>query len=163
MRRFGTPISGNTRRTGYLQPDVRGAILGMLSAGKSQRAVARAIGVSHSTVRRTAQRWNTHGINDSLPKKGRPQIFTPAEKRYIWKLVRRNPRIAWKALRQELGGRACKNTLRRVLQEFQLKKWKCQKRIPLTKENALERLYDARDFLAEKEEFVRVYAFDVKT
>ena len=140
---------------------MRGAILGMLRAGMSARAVATEFGISPSTVLRTRQRWNIHGTNDSLPKAGRPRIFTPAEKRYIWKLVRRNPRIAWKALRQELGGRACKNTLRRVLQEFQLKKWKCQKRIPLTKENALERLYDARDFLAEKEEFVRVCAFEV--
>jgi len=136
-------------------------MLGILRAGISVCIVMAEFSVSSLTVIRTRQRWNIHATTRSLPKTGRPEIFTPSEKRYIWKLVRRNPRIAWKALRQELGGRACKNTLRRVLQEFQLKKWKCQKRIPLTKENALERLYDARDFLAEKEEFVRVCAFEV--
>src|SRR5437667_6178044 len=118
MRRFGTPVSGNTRRIGYLQPNMRGAILGMLRAGKSARAVAAEFGVSPSTVIRTCQRWNIHATTKSLPKIGRLEIFTPSEKRYIWKLVRRNPRIAWKALREEFGGRVCTETLRRVLQEF---------------------------------------------
>src|SRR5437667_3535517 len=122
MRPFGAPVSGNARRIGYIQPDMRRAILGMLRAGMSVRAVATEFGVSHSTVIRTRQRWNIHATNSPLPKKGRPRIFTPSEKRYIWKLVRRSPRMAWKALREELGGRACTNTLRRVLQEFQLKK-----------------------------------------
>ena len=115
MRRFGTPISGNARRTGFLQPDARGAILGMLSTGKSQRAIAREMGVSHVTVANTLKRWNIHATTSSLPKTGRPKIFTPSEKRYIKLLVRRRPRIAWKALCQELGNRACKNTIRRVL------------------------------------------------
>ena len=56
MRRFGTPVSGNARRMGYLQPDMRGAILGMLRAGMSARAVATEFGISPSTVLRTRQR-----------------------------------------------------------------------------------------------------------
>ena len=115
MRSFGTPISRNIRSKGYLKPETRGVILGLLKAGKSTRAVAREIGVSSSTVTRTRQRWNIHATNDPLPKPGRPEIFTLAEKKYIRLLARRSPRIAWKTLVAELGNRACKDTVRRVL------------------------------------------------
>lgn len=47
------------------------------------------------------------------------------------------------ALTETLDTRVSRSTVQRVLREHRMRKWRAQKRIPLTKANAIDRYYFA--------------------
>jgi hypothetical protein len=54
-------------------------------------------------------------------------------------LVRRRPKLTYKALVLEIGGKVSYLTIRRVLRFYQLRKWESKKRLSLTKEGVKAR------------------------
>ena len=70
--------------------DQRNRVQGMLEAGMSVTAVARQIGVHHSTVSRLLSRWVATGSLRDQRRSGRPRITTAAEDWYIVLTSRRN-------------------------------------------------------------------------
>ena len=60
------------------QPE-RDRAIGMLQAGRDRRAVARLLGVHHSTVVHLEQRYNTTSAD--RPRAGRPRVTTAAQDR----------------------------------------------------------------------------------
>jgi hypothetical protein len=69
------------------------------------------------------------------------------ENQYIYQLVWRNPKPAYKALVLELDTRISCQTIQRVLQSYQLRKWKSLKQIRLTKDGAKAQLAFAKYWL----------------
>jgi transposase len=150
LRKFGTEISGNRQRGKELTSDQRAAIASRAADGAKQSVIAREFQCSRGAVRRTVERWLKKRTFDSLPRKGRPPKLNHRERRYIIQLVRRKPRLAHKALVGHVDTKVSTSTIRRVLRQQNLRKWRSRKRIKLTKEGAKERLKFARFWLDPK-------------
>jgi transposase len=144
MREFGTVISGNRGRKGELSKEARAAICALAEAGVAKKDLAEQFGCHRNTVTYTINRFNATEKNASRPRKGRPQILNSVETRYIITLVKRNPRIAWKALLASTPRRVSQSTLRRVMGKEYRRKWRALKRIALTKKRAKARFAWAR-------------------
>ena len=133
---FAAKLVGNRARNEELSPVARAAICSAVACGKSYRAVADAFGVSVGAVQDSLRRWETQQSFDSKPRKGRPQKLSRSEKRYILTLLKRNRHLAKKALVAATESKVSYSTIRRCLRTHNLRKWKAQKRIPLSKEDA---------------------------
>jgi len=161
FRIFGTEISGNRGQKRELSSDARVAIVTAKKLGKSKNEIAKAFGCSPSTVLRTLQRYHQHQTFKSLPRKGRPQKLTRSEKRYIISMVKRFPRISYKALIRDANTGVSKSTIRRVLRNHYRRKWIAMKRIPLTQESARARLSFVRYWRSRAQELVEVWLLEV--
>jgi hypothetical protein len=154
MRTFDVEISGNRRRGQQFSPEAKGAMLGMLCAGASLRAVAREF--------KLRNRFKDDHTTDYKARKGRPSVLTKAEKRYILRLASKDRSITWSALVGSVDTRVSKSTVRRVVRTHYKRKWKAMDRIELTPENARIRLQWARYWLPKIEELMEVRGFKSK-
>ena len=143
-RTFGQEISGNRQRNGELSLEMRAVILTKFDDGQKPGKIVTELGISRHTVYYTKKRWAQHRTLDSMPRSGRLQKFTPFEKRYLYLLLRRNPRMAYKAIPESLYRSISRRTIRRVMRAIGLRKWKSAGRIPLKKKDVRERLKFAR-------------------
>jgi transposase len=144
LRKFGTVISGNRQKGEELTSEQRAAIASRVADGTKQSVVAREFNCSRGAVCRAVNRWINNQTFDSLPRNGRPEKLTHRERRYIKQLVRRRPKLAYKALVGHVDTKVSYSTIRRVLRQHNLRKWRSMKRIKLTKEGAREHLKFAR-------------------
>ncbi|RDW79716.1 hypothetical protein BP6252_04354 [Coleophoma cylindrospora] len=167
MRTFGTQISGNARiingKRRELTSEERAAIITGRQAGVPRNVLATDFHCSPSTINRTLARFYNHQSLSSLPRSGRPEKLTQAEKRYIRCMVKRHSRMTWKALILDSPQKVCKNTLRRILGKHFRRKWRAVKRIQLTKAHAKERLKHARYFMTRKVELLEGMYSDEST
>lgn len=141
---------------GELTSVMRACICTLIAAGRSERDVAQLFGVSRGAVRKAVQLWKAHHTFESRPRKGRPEVLTAKEKRYIITLVKRNRDLVKKALIEATGKKVSYSTIKRCLRAHNLRKWKAKKRIPLTKEVAKDRYDFACDWLENIDELLRV-------
>ena len=160
MRRFGLQLSANIRTPSgnrkELTCEERAAIVAARKAGVSRLELAENFQCDVKTISRTTQRFKTHNTLKSLPRSGRPEKPNRQQKRYILQLVKRQPRIAWKALVGSSPVHVHKCTLRRVLGKHYRRKWRAMKRIQLTKENAALRLAHARNLKGKDQELFKI-------
>jgi len=160
MRRFGLQLSANVRTPSgnrkELTSEERAAIVAARKAGVSRLELAENFQCDVKTITRTVERFKTHNTFKSLPRSGRPEKLNRRQKRYILQLVKRQPRIAWKALVGSSPVHVHKNTLRSVLGKHYRRKWRAMKRIQLTKECAAIRLAHARSLKGKDQELFEV-------
>ena len=135
MRAFGTVIRGNRGKNTELSESTRSAILTAIESGISSK-VADFFSVSRSTIYNTIKRFQQRQDFKSNFRSGRPQKLTSQA---IYRLVRRSPRLSWKALVASTPYGVSKTTIRRVLRKYNLRKWKSKKRIPLNKVDTKKR------------------------
>ena len=81
-----------------LSPNDRTMAVGMLEAGQSARDVARRFGVSHSTILRLNERFQTTRSVKDMPGSGRPKKTTLAQDRYLRNLTLRTRVITARSL-----------------------------------------------------------------
>ena len=62
-------------------------ILGQVRAGRRQRDIALAMGVSQSTVSHIAVKFRIHNTVSNLPRSGRPKVTSPREDRRMVRLA----------------------------------------------------------------------------
>lgn len=146
-RVFGTEISGNRRKTNELSPECRAAVLGSISAGQSPTAVAQSFKISRMTVYRTIKRFQQRNDFKSRPRTGRPRSLGTREERYIARIIRRFPKISWRALVHTDGIRVSRSTIQRILRRKGLRKWLSKCRPKLTPIQAKARLEFCRYWL----------------
>ena len=159
MRRFGTVISGNRRRNCELSKEARAAIVALAEAGTKKVQLARQFFCHPNTITRTLQRFQATESLASRLRKGRPPLLNAAQRRYILMLVKRNPRMAWKALICGAPVPVSQSTIRRVLGGHYRRKWKAVKRIAISKDLARERFSWARYWKTRKQELLTVCNF----
>jgi transposase len=139
-----------------LSPAARAAIAGAVAAGASQTAVANAFSISRRAVQLSLQRFESSTTFESKPRTGRPEILTRREKRYIIQLAKRKPCLTTQLLTNIVDARISRSTVRRVLRHHRMRKWRAQKRIPLTKAVAMARYKFACLWLENLEVLMRV-------
>jgi transposase len=111
LRFFGTEMSGNHQKNAELTPEHRAAICAAIESGLPQQTVAEQYGVSRGAVRRTIERCKTNKTLASVIRIGRPKKLNCRERRYVLQVVRRRPKIAYKALVQAVGSEVSVRTV----------------------------------------------------
>ena len=155
-RTFGQLISGNRQPNHEFSPEAKGAMLAMLEAGVSGRAVAKEFRTTHSAVQSIKKNFDTRHTVRNKKRKGRPQILTKTEKRYIIRMVMKERDITWDALTSGAAGSASRRTIRRVVHTHFKRKWKAMDRPKLDKERAKARLQWCLAWLPDIEELLQV-------
>ncbi|KAM7212539.1 hypothetical protein V8F06_012078 [Rhypophila decipiens] len=123
LRAFGTEISGNRGPGQELSNIARTAIITAQLAGKKNRELANDFGVHRHTITRTLKRWQDHHTTDSLRRTGRPELLSPRQVRQVLRIVRKDPKIKWKSLHNELLFECTIRTLQHILRhQFDLRK-----------------------------------------
>ena len=156
LAEFCASLVANRQKNEELSPIARASICTLVAAGQSERSVAELFHVWPSAVHRVVEHWKKNHTFDSQTRNGRPEALTRREKRYIICMVKKNRRIAQKALINVLDRRISLSTIKRCLRAYNMRKWKAIKRIPLIKEVAKDRYNFACDWLENINEFLRV-------
>ena len=119
-----------------LSPNDRAMAVGMLDAGQSARDVARRFGVSHSTILRLNERFQTTRSVKDRPRSGRPKKTTLAQDRYLRNLTLRTRVITARSLQgcfqRATGIRVSDQTVRNRLRAANLRSYRPALRTPLT-------------------------------
>jgi transposase len=133
QRSFGTEISGNRRPGAELSDVQRAGILSAVEAEEEKIKIAARYRVTRRVIYNTIDRWNNHHTLKSLPRPGRPEKLTRRQKRLLLRIVRRNPRIDYAALKcQAVGVTVEHRTLQRLFKKHHITKWLAKKRPKLT-------------------------------
>ena len=110
--------------------------IGMLTAGRSARDVARHFQRHESTISRLLNRFQQTGKVADRPRSGRPLKTAPREDRFLTTSSRRNRFLSSRKLgcllRNATGTRVCDRTVRNRLHAAQLKMCRPYVGIPLT-------------------------------
>lgn len=131
-------------------------MLAKLDAGMSARAVAREFATTHSTVQQIKHKFITHHTVRNARRKGRPEILTKAEKRYIIRMAMKDRAITWDALTEGAACHVSRRTIRRTVRMFFKRKWKSMDRPRLDTARAKVRLYWCQLWLPRIEELIQV-------
>lgn len=156
LRKFGTIISGNRQPNQEINPETRAAIIAAVIAGAKRSAVARDFGVSPSAVTRIFQRFEKTGNLQSQPRSGRPKSLSPRDKRAIIRQVRIKYDLTRRELVNDLQLSVSPSTVRRTLDEENLRKWRSKKRVHLSDESAKERLSFTHIWQGKEDELAQV-------
>ena len=142
----------------------RGRIVALYEEGRSERWIARELGLSRNTVHRWVVRFQETGRVDNNPRSGAPRVTTAQQDQELLETVRRQPVTNARALHRELQLDCSDRTVRNRLNEFGL-----YHRTPATKErlsrdNVDCRLGFALEFLPKDRDFWNTVIFtDEKT
>jgi transposase len=133
QRSFGTEISGNRRPGAELLNIQRARILSAVESGEEKTEIATRYYVSRRVIYNTIDRWNNHHTLDSLLRPGAPKKLNRYQKRLLIRIVRRNPRIDYAALKCQVAGVTVKHkTLYCLLKKYYITNWRAKKRLKLT-------------------------------
>jgi transposase len=147
QRSFGQEISGNRQPNAELSSAQRAAIISKVEAGVLYKDIAAEFQITTKSIQRTLKRWKTYQTLESLPRSGRPEVVSRREKRVLYRLARREPKIQYGKLMEEAGLlHISKSTCYRRLKDEGLTKYRCKKRPKLTRGHALLRLQFARKY-----------------
>lgn len=102
---------GNKPRNTELTPDERKFICELVGAGKKPTKVARDLNLSPTTVLGVVNRASQQEHGRSRPRSGRPRLLSPADERYILLLLKRNPTISHREIRERTRVTVCDRTL----------------------------------------------------
>ena len=149
LAELGAKLTAGRQPGQELSPCARAAIAGAVAAGASQTAVANAFSTSRRAVQLSLQRFESSTTFETKPRTGRPELLTRREKRYILQLAKRYPRYSLQMLTGTLDTRISRSTVRRVLREHRMRKWRAQKRIPLSKAGAMDRYQFACTYIGK--------------
>ena len=123
--------------------------IGMLQSSRTQQNVAQEFNVSQSVISRLQTRFNATGSVAERPRVGGPRKTTAAEDRYVTLNARRNPRSTCRHLSQTLFNatrtQVSIETIRRRLNDANLRSRRLLRRVPLTPHHMRTRLQWARD------------------
>ena len=117
---FGPPVTG--RLTIYQ----RGYILALWDYGFSFADISRATGRDQSTVTKFIKRVLDTGEIESTPIPGRPRIATAQDIRHIVRSALEDRQQHWKDLKRFAAPNLSITTIKRILREQHIKKWKAK-------------------------------------
>lgn len=95
----------------------RSRIVALFEEGKSERWIARELGLSRCTVHRWVVRWQDDGHVNDEPRKGRPRATTAQQDEKLFATLQKQPFIDARALQRELELECSDQTVRNRLRE----------------------------------------------
>lgn len=108
-------IDGNRQKRNDLAPFSRGKIQGMSQVGLGTREIARKTFLPPSTVQSTLERNPVRHQGESLPRSGRPPILSHRHRRLLLRIVRANPKLSYREIRNQSAVDVSDRTIRRIL------------------------------------------------
>jgi transposase len=153
-RRFGTEISGNRAYKQELSDVTCAAIIAKYDAGVKVAALKEEFRCGKTAIYDTINRWKNHKMLQSLPRSSRPRVLSRREKRILYRIARKSPKIEYEKLIEDAGRTTPSNThnttpyrstIYRVLKEKGLVNCRCKTRSKLTHVHALLRLKFCRE------------------
>jgi hypothetical protein len=133
------PISGNTTRGKELTPYARGCIETAGQLGLKPHAIQDLFGASRGAIRTTLTQATRRIEGQSLPRPGRPKVYSEREYRRLLQHIRKCPKDTYQQVRNALELNFSNATIKRYLIKHHIHNWKCKKRPYLSPENALKR------------------------
>lgn len=140
------PISSNIRRGKELTPYQRAIIEGAACAGASIAELSEAHNIPKSTIKDTIKQAPLRHEGYSQPRPGRPQKTSEADKRLILRIVRKDPSLTYKQLREATRLEISHDIFYRILKAAGITNWIAKKRLKLTKAVAKKRLVWAKAY-----------------
>ena len=139
-RRPLAEISGNTPSRRELTPYQRGLIVGASTAGDTLTQIARRFDHPTSTVVSTLAREKSRINGNSQPRIGRPSTWTERDERQLVRYVRKFPKFTYNLIRIETNLTFSNSTIRRILEPYEITRWRARRRPELSEIHARLRL-----------------------
>lgn len=117
----------NKPKNTELTPDERIYVCQLVGAGDCPSKVARDLNLSSSTVLDIVHRASGQKNGRSLPRPGRPRLLSEADERYILLLLKRNPSISHKEIRERTRSTVSDRTLGGIISKTRSAYLKAQK------------------------------------
>ncbi|EKG09082.1 Transposase Tc1-like protein [Macrophomina phaseolina MS6] len=106
----------------YYSPNQRGILLSCKALGKKPTWFQKHLGVPESSVCSTAQLAPLRNEGRSQIRTGRPKCLSDTDKRHILRVVRANPKLTYKEVREVTGVTCHSRTISRLLDTYNIKK-----------------------------------------
>ncbi|KAF2752425.1 hypothetical protein EJ05DRAFT_446703, partial [Pseudovirgaria hyperparasitica] len=117
-------ISPNIIRKKHLNISTRSMILGAHHGGASVAEIKDFTDIPHTTIRDTIKKSTTRpNMTESMPRSGRPRVFTPRDKRRLLLFARLNPQCTYNELRSLTGLDMSNSTIKRIFSENGITNW----------------------------------------
>ena len=133
-------INGNSTKRKELSPYLRGQIIGKAISGISKHQISQELQIPRSTVICTIQRENALLEGKSSPQSGRPKSYTERDMRHILTIIKRNPFVTYREIRERTGLELSSATLLTIVNKSGYGHWRAKKRPRLLEEHAKMRL-----------------------
>jgi transposase len=127
-----------------LSPYERGKIEGARIAGMSPREIELHLDRSRSAVRGTIALEISRSNGESLPRTGRPIIYTDRDNRTMLRNLRLHPKSTFQERRDDTGLKMSNSTIKNLARLYGLQHWRAKKRPELTVKVAADRLLWAK-------------------
>lgn len=127
------------RKKGELSPSQRTAILYAHRNGASQTQLALDFGCTRKTIHNTIKRFQNHQTVESLPRSGRPRLFSDRTLHHLFIKARRYPDWTFKQLSACLPGSPSRSLIMKVLKQLGIKNYRSKCKIPIGKDLARRR------------------------
>ncbi|EKG08955.1 Transposase Tc1-like protein [Macrophomina phaseolina MS6] len=128
-------------------PHQRGILLACAALGQKPAWFRKELGVPKSSLQSTQQLALLRNDSRSQLRSGRPKLLSDGDKRHILRIVRKEPKITYKEVREQTGVVCHDRTITRLLDTYNIRKWRAAGRPELTEEHAAIRLAWALEHL----------------
>ena len=118
----------------------KGQVVELDHLGLFQRLIADRLGRTKSTVGAFLKRYHERGTTENSPAPGRPSKVIEQLKRRLLRHIKSNRRQPLAELRNEVALELSIRTVKRMLRNENVRKWKAAKRPKLTEDRAAKRL-----------------------
>lgn len=134
-------LNNNPRYRGpELSPNKRGRATGMCAGGMSEVKVAVELEVSRRAVRNAKRLAALNTEGRSLPRSGRPRVYTDRDNRTMLRNLRLFPKNTFETRRRETGLGMSNTYIKNLARASGLAHWRAKKRPELSEKVAAERL-----------------------
>jgi transposase len=140
-------IDGNKTARVEHSPYVRGQIIGLRDAGLKWSDIERKLHVPISTCYDIYSRKDLTSDGRSAPRSGRPRLWSKRDERKVVRIARLKLFLTYTQLKFEASVTFSHSTIRRILDVYNISKWRAKKRPKLMEEHACLRLAWAHNHL----------------
>lgn len=133
------PVPRTHTRRREISPTTRALLCGRLDQGVKQTELEQEMGIKQATISRIYKRYRENKTFKS-GSRGRPRKTTETTDRALLLSAKRNPKQPMRELNLNVAPEISQRTIRRRLQESNIKKWKAAERPLLDQKLATQRL-----------------------
>lgn len=141
----------------HTSSEIRSLVISHYKAGKSQREIAEIVGKSRTTVQYIIKRFKESGRVENKSRNSTRKALTPANERFILRIIRENPALSAPKLTAEiktlLNIDVNPETVRRVLKKNGFNGRAARRKPHITEKNKKKRLDFALKYVTKDSSF----------